>query len=223
MEQILKGGVSFTKILPNAERRCLQCVTTCMSSKAIKMRDHTMYDTVIFAMHGLMPYSSKNCISFKAHQITGLKTSFSCSIQITAKQVFAPAFANDFLNTERFMMVIKFVCLNLYNFLCSVISHIAHGVGRPETEGTWNTLLLTQLLESAAGNQATCSIPISQGKMAQMHFPHSLPWEVLSKGLETLCRSSGKCHCHTLANSSTWHTVLRGAAQCAQGTWVHQW
>lgn len=138
-----------------------------MNSKAIKWRDHTMYDTVIFAIHGLMPCSSKNCTASKAHQRSCLKTSFSCIIQITAKQVFA----NDFLNTERLMIVIKFVCLNLYNCFCSVIPYIAYGVGRPVSEGNWNTPLPTQLLGTAAGNQATCSVPLSQGKMARMALP----------------------------------------------------
>lgn len=132
--------------------KCLQCVTSYTNSKAIKMRNHIVYNTVIFVVRGLIPHSSKNCVSFKAHQISCLNTSFSCSMQIIAKQVFAPPFVNAYLNAARLMIVIELVCLNFYNCLWFIISLISLWCWQSNFRGKLKCFFTKLAARTAAGN-----------------------------------------------------------------------
>lgn len=167
-----------------------------------------------------MPYSSKNCISFKAHQIPCLKPFFSCSIQITAEQVFAPTFANNFLNTERLMIVIKFVCLNSYNCLCSVISDTAHGVGRSESEGSWNTFANSAVRECSrkSGYLFNSPLPGENGTNALA------PLTALGSFVQGFGDFMQKLRQMSLSHSGKWsqlhltHCALWDCPVCTRGT-----
>lgn len=172
--------------------------TSSLKSKAIKMRNHIVFDTVIFAVRGLIPYSSKNL--FKAHQESCLNASFSHSIQTIAKQVFAPAFVNAYLNTARLMTVIELVFLNVSNGLRFIISLISLWSWQTNFRGKLKHFVA---LSAARNHSRKCRLPVlflSPGGKPHVHT--SSPQATWSKGLKSLRRSAAEFHCHTWACST---------------------
>lgn len=168
-----------------------------MKSKAFKMRNHIVFDTVIFAVHGLIPHSFKNL--FKAHRISCLNASFSRSIQTTAKLVFAPAFVNAYLNTARLMTVIELVCLNMSNGLWFILSLISLWSWQTNFRGKLKHFVA---LSAARNHSRKCRLLLFLSPRGKPHVHTFSPRATWSKSLKNLRRSAAEFHCHTWACST---------------------
>lgn len=132
---------------------------------------------------------------------------------IIAKQVFAPTFVNAYLNAARLMIVIKLVSLNLYNCLWFIISLISLWCWQTNFRGKLKCFFTNLAARTAAGYAGYAgylfcsSLPGGNNTFTLSPRHAQANW---SKGLENLCRSPAKFHCHTWAYStrSTQHSFL---------------